>query len=284
MKRQQAVSKASKFLGKKGYIKTKKSAKRIKDQARNNPDLNRASLNQIVADIFQRNADPKDLDLQKIDFSNSYGNIRSQVQSLLDEKGYDKFENRKDRERESQMSYAAEKQSEILKDIAEVRDERRDNFNQFIDKTKNTKKRFGRLTEEAYEKWSRNPSKFDVEGVDTRNEGELRGMEVRLPFEKKERIRDMAVSDAVEKKFSAMEGSVSEKPLAIKGGKDPEQVGVSESSSVDAGLQDSRSSSQVEKNVRGSTSERSSQKGLREQGFASKSSEKTLDKFEGNYT
>jgi len=98
MQRNQAISKASKFLGKKHDIKTGSSVKVIKDRAKNNPDLNRARLNNIIGDIYQRGVDPKDLDLEKIDWSVSYQNIRGQVKDLLDRRGADSFAASKRRE------------------------------------------------------------------------------------------------------------------------------------------------------------------------------------------
>jgi len=291
MQRNQAISKASKFLGRKHHIKTGSSAKVIKDRAKDNPDLNRARLNNIIGDIYQRGVDPKDLDLEKIDWSVSYQNIRGQVKDLLDRRGADSFAASKRREREATQDYAAKKQSEQLMTVAEVRDERRPAFNQYIDKTKNAEKTFGRLTEKAFNEWSRNPNKYDVEGVDTRDEEEFRGMQMGLPFQRKSKdsIRDMRLSNAEQD----LGGDRSPGAAVNPGELVERNLGVSSSEILYTGdemskhtskriredrqeLMDSRSSDEVEQDMKGGTSERSEQKGLREQGFASKSSEKTL--------
>ena len=269
MKRSQAISKASSFLGRKTDIKTGSTAKRIKEKSKDNPDLDRARLNQIVADIYQRGSTPKDLDLQRIDFSVSYNNIRNQVKDLLDKRGSKKFANRRKAERESEMSYAREKQSEQLITVANVRHERRPAHNQYVDETKEADKKFGRLTDSSFEKWARNPNKYDIEGVDGKEE---KGSQMPLPLKRQKRTEDLRMreieldtSESSEVAYNNDAGIYSDLKI---------------SSSEKLGLSDSRSDSQVKKSVKGTTSGRSSQKGLREQGFVSKSSEKTLDSFQ----
>jgi hypothetical protein len=266
MQRQEAISKASKFLGRKHDAKTGGTARKIKDRAKKNPDLNRAGLNQAIADIYQRGVNPKDLDLEKIDFSVSYSNIRSQIQDLLDKRGAEKFGSRKDAERKSQMSYAQKKGSETLKTIASVRHERRPPHNQYTDETKDADRTFGRLTEESFRKWSRNPNKYDIEGVDGKKK---QGSQQPLPFQRNSRIKEMRIADAEQEL-----GEPEERDLGIS---DSEKLDWEIGGAPD--LKDSRSSKQVGKDLKGSTSERSSQQSLREGGFASKSSEKTLDNF-----
>jgi hypothetical protein len=68
--------------------------------------------------------------------------------------------------------------------------------------------------------------------------------------------------------------------MTEKVGKDLEADSGTRASEI---LKDSREIGTVEKNLNGTTSEKSEQKGLRDQGIASKDSEKTLDKWDGNY-
>lgn len=279
MQRQEAVSKASKFLGRQGDIKTKSTAKKIKRKAKDNPDLNRAALTQVIADIYQRGDTPKDLDLERIDWKVSYSNIRGQVQDLLDKRKNSKFDSRKKSDREAKMSYAAEKESEMLKDIAHVRHERRKPHSQYTDNTKEAERKFGRLTDSAYNKWSRNPNKYDIEGVDGKKDV---GSQKPLPLQRNENIFDMRMNDAEQGTSDPVEAPLGAgvNPAKMVSNKD---LGVSSSEGKDIGFSDSRASKNVSKNLKGGTSERSSQQSLREGGYASKSSEKTLDKWDDNY-
>lgn len=275
MKRNVAISKASKFLGRDYDVKSSGGADKIKKKSKENPDLDRARINQIIADFFQRGVNPKDLDLEKIDWSVSYNNIRNQVSDLLDKRGVDSFESTKRREQNAMRDYARKKQSEQLMTVAELRHQRRPEYNQYVDENKEAEKKFGRLTESAYEKWSRNPSKYDIEGVDGKQET---GDQVPLPLRRKSssRIEDMRMSNVEQDLSDGLgQGNVNSAKLMKK------DLGVSSSDRLD--FSDSRSESDVSKSLKGGTSERSSQKGLREQGFVSKKSEKTLDKFDGNY-
>lgn len=279
MQRHEAVSRAAKFLGNKGQINTKSVAKDIKEESKDNPTLNRRKLNHVIADIYQRGARPKDLDLKRIDWSASYNNIRGQVERLLDKRGNEGFEVQKKADRETDMSYAAKKESEMLKDIAQVRHERRDPHAQYTDETKEAERKFGRLTDSAYQKWSRNPNKYDIEGVDGKQD---KGSQKPLPLQRSEKIFDMRMKDAEQDTSDPAEApmgaGVNPKKLM-----DSKKLGISDSNNdVSSNFSDSRASKNVEKNLKGNSSERSSQQSLRD-GFASKSSEKTLDKWEDNY-
>lgn len=308
MRRQDAIKKASKFLGRKNDIKTSSTAKKIKEKAKGNPDLNRASLNQIIADIYQRGADPKDLDLQRIDFSTSYSNIRGQVEDLIKKRQgrSGKFENEKEAERKTGMDKQRKHEQGINQDIAQVRHNRRDPFNQFVDETKQAEKTFPHATDKALKKWKNNPNKYDIQGVDSKKSKEER-TQAQLPFRRKSRIKKMkseikakdgslggfeepgpdprferrsrieALKDKKVMKFEedrnkntlvnkGREAIRSDRNLDLKGSKLAEN-------------KDSRSMADVTKNIRGTTSGRSKQKGLREMGVASKKSEKTLDNF-----
>lgn len=269
MKRSQAISKASSFLGRKNDIKTGSTAKKIKQKSKKNPDLDRARLNQIVADIYQRGSSPKDLDLQRVDFSTSYNNIRNQIKDLLDKRGNEKFANRRKAERESEMAYAKEKESEQLITVARVRHERRPPHSQYVDETKEAETKFGRVTDSSFEKWARNPNKYDIEGVDGKQE---KGSQMPLPLKQESKVKDIRMREV---ELDTSDGS----EVAFKNDADI-YSDLKASSSDKLDFSDSRSDSQVKKSVSGTTSERSTQKGLREQGFASKSSEKTLDSFQ----
>ena len=296
MKRQDAIKKASKFLGRKNEIKTGSTAKKVKDRAKRNPDLNRAGLTQIVADIYQRGDDPRDLDLERIDFSVSYSNIRGQVEDLLKKRqgSSAKFQSEKDAERKTG------------KEIAEQRNKRRPAYNQFIDQTKNAETTFPHATDKAVRKWSRNPNKYDIKGVDTRREKEAR-TQAQLPFRRKSRIQDMkkgiksrygslAISESnvpneeferqsriealKEKKIADFEQERNKNKLVNKGRKSIiSDKNLDLKGSNLAKNKDSRSVAELGKSIRGTTTQRSNQKGLREMGMVSKSSEKTLDKF-----
>ena len=277
MQRSDAISDASKFLGRKHDVKTGGTAKRIKRRASDNDDLNRARLNQIVADIYQRGVDPKDLDLEKIDWSVSYQNIRGQVKNLLDKRGVDSFNAEKRRKRKATMDYAAKKGSEQLKTVANVRHERRDPHSQYVDETKEAERKFGRLTDSAYRKWSKNPNKYDIEGVDGKKQ---KGRQQPLPFRRKQKIHDLRMSN--------VEQDLSEPVEEV--GLNQGSVAFTDSKKLDMDIggesvkiSDSRSSKEVSKSMRGGTKEKSTQQGLREGGYVSKKSEKTLDKWDGNY-
>jgi len=272
MQRNQAISKASKFLGRKYDVKTGGTAKKIKKKSKNNPQLNRARLNQIVADFYQRGVDPKDLDLEKIDWSVSYQNIRSQVQELLDKRGADKFSNRRQSERKASMDYAAKKESDMLMTIADVRHSRRPAHSRYTDETKEADRKFGRLTDESFEKWSKDPNKYDIEGIDGKQE---KGSQQPLPLRRNSMIEDMRMSDAEQSK-----GFMEDPGASVNAGELLDKdLGISGSDKLD--FKDSRSKKQVKQDNRGGTAERSTQKGLREQGFSSKKSEKTLGNWDG---
>lgn len=56
-----------------------------------------------IADIYQRGVNPKDIDLQKIDFSLSQSEVRQQISELLDKRGASKFEEEEQRTIASDM-------------------------------------------------------------------------------------------------------------------------------------------------------------------------------------
>lgn len=75
-----------------------------------------------IADIYQRGQNPKDMDLQKIDFSLSQPEVRKQIDELLTKSGADRFQNKKDAKMKSQIEKAEEiheKNKEILKEAQE---------------------------------------------------------------------------------------------------------------------------------------------------------------------
>lgn len=301
MKRQEALKKAHDYL--KG-----RSGEKIKEKARTNQNLSYMSVAHAVADIYQRGENPKDMDLQKIDWGVSYGNIRGQIEELLQKRGGrdSKFEDQKDRERESGVDRQRKHEQSINKEIAEQRHKRRPDYNQFIDETKNAQKTFSHATEKAVRKWSRNPNKYDLKGVDTRKEKEAR-KQAQLPFRRKSRIQKM--KSELKGRYGNLEGferpeppEAMERQSRIEALKDKKvmefeqdrnkntlvnkgRASIKTERNLDlkgsnlAENKDSRSMAEIGKNIRGNTSERSTQKGLRELGMASKKSEKTLDNF-----
>jgi len=289
MERKTAIKKANNFLGKKNQIKVSKTARKIKEKSKKNSDLNRASLNQIVADIYQRGADPKDLDLQRIDFKTSYENIRGQIADLIKKRRGQKasFANERREKRKNMADQAQQYQREMNTELAEQVHNRRSNFSQFVDETRNNSKTFRNPTERQLKKWRRNPGKYDIAGVDTKKEPEAR-TQATLPFNRDrgnisidrsrtEKAKDIAVKFAEESFNSASK--------RVKQGKLSPNTSSSSNSSVsisDSNLQDSkdsRSMAEVGRNISNSTNQES----LRD-GYSAKSSEKTLNNFEKSVT
>lgn len=190
MKRSEAISQASDFLGTKFDLKTGGTAKKIKEKGKDN-NLNRAQLNQIVADVFQRGADPKDIDLRKIDFTTSYDNIRGQVKELVKQtKGESAMFESEKKDRRDRISAKAKKQmADRNRTLAETIHERRPDLNQYVDETRTAERTFDQPTNEQFDTWKRNPSKYDIKGVDARKEPAAR-QEALLPFEEKQTITD----------------------------------------------------------------------------------------------
>jgi hypothetical protein len=190
MKRSKAISQASNFLGTKFDLKTGGTAKKIKEKGKEN-NLNRIQLNQIVADVFQRGADPKDIDLRKIDFSTSYDNIRGQVEQLIKKNMGESamFESEK-KDRRDRISARAKKQmADRNRTLAETIHEQRPDLNQYVDETRTAERTFDQPTNEQFDRWKRNPSKYDIKGVDARKEPAAR-QQATLPFQEKQRVTD----------------------------------------------------------------------------------------------
>jgi hypothetical protein len=190
MKRSEAISQASDFLGTKFDLKTGGTAKKIKEKGKEN-NLNRAQLNQIVADVFQRGADPKDIDLRKIDFSTSYDNIRGQVKELVKQtKGESAMFESEKQDRRDRISARAKKQmADRNRTLAETIHEQRPDLNQYVDETRTAERTFDQPTNEQFDTWKRNPTKYDIKGVDARKEPAAR-QNATLPFEEKQSITE----------------------------------------------------------------------------------------------
>jgi len=184
MKRSKAISEASDFLGTKYDLKTGGTAKKIKEKGKKN-DLNRIQLNQIVADVFQRGAKPKDIDLRKIDFTTSYDNIRRQVKDLVKKnKGESAVFRSEKKEKKERLSAKAKKQmADRNRTLAETIHERRPDLNQYVDETRTAERTFNQPTDQQFDTWKRNPAKYDIKGVDARKEPAAR-QQVKLPFQK----------------------------------------------------------------------------------------------------
>jgi len=73
-------------------------------------------------------------------------------------------------------TYSSEQDSIDFRRLAERRHSRRAPGKSYADEVKNADKTFGknggRVSEEDYQKWARNPSKYDIEGVDDKREKE----------------------------------------------------------------------------------------------------------------
>lgn len=203
MQRQEAVKKASKFLGRKGDIKTSSTAKQIKKRAKKNPDLNRAALTQIMADVFQRGLSPKDIDLQKIDFGVSYSNIRGQVQELAKQRGGREFKQEKSNKMESMADKAKAQMKEAKHDMlmqkAEAVQRGRDKWALYTDQTKDADETIEKLDEDSYRRWRRNRQTKDIKGLDNRMPPERR-VNVAFPFRKsiRQRKKEMMMKNAEE--------------------------------------------------------------------------------------
>jgi len=163
-------------LGTKYDLKTGGTAKKIKEKGKEN-NLNRIQLNQIVADVFQRGADPKDIDLRKIDFSTSYDNIRGQVEELIKQtKGESAMFESEKQDRRDRISARAKKQmADRNRTLAETIHEQRPDLNQYVDETRTAERTFDQPTNEQFDRWKRNPSKYDIKGVDGRGHEQRHG-------------------------------------------------------------------------------------------------------------
>jgi len=203
MQRQEAIKKASKFLGRKEDIKTGATAKQIKKRAKKNPDLNRAALTQIIADVFQRGLSPKDIDLQKIDFGVSYSNIRSQVQKLAKKRGGKEFKQEKKNRMESMADKAKAQMKEakhnMLMQKAEAVQRGRDKWALYTDQTKDADETIDKLDEDSYRRWRRNRQTKDIKGLDNRMPPERR-VNVAFPFRKstRQRVKEMMMKNEEE--------------------------------------------------------------------------------------
>jgi hypothetical protein len=302
MQRQEAVRKASKFLGREEDIKTGSTAKAIKKRAKKNPDLNRAALTQIIADVFQLGLSPKDIDFQKIDFGVSYSNIRSQVKDLAKKRSGAEFEsdktNRIESGRAKADAMAANARSKMLSNKASFIERGNPVWSRFVDQSKQAEKKFSKpFTKEEYRKWRRNQDKYDMQGIDSKRPRDERVKVENYPFEKsnKDRIKEMMMENSLAEGFERSQNSYADK-LSKKEVVDKKQklrkktgrkLGSSKKfsfkeSNASKMLSDSRSDSELKVSNKGGSSDRSNQQSLRD-GFASKKSEKTLDKWKNNY-
>lgn len=298
MKRQEALEQAH------NYLKRGNTARKLKDRANNNADLTYMGLAHVIADVIQRGVNPKDVDFDKIDWGVSYGNIRGQAQDLADKKGGDEFGNEKRDRIESAMSKAEEIQKsrkhERLKDKAETVQRGRSKWAKYSDQTRNAETVYkAPITEDEYEKWRRDPNKRDIEGVDDRRPPSQRVNMNQFPFEKSiEKKKKEMMMKNVEEEPENTGFNVKSNREAVKRSIDSRNSsGMQKKNSLEltskldklkdlknvvgnkSDLQDSRSDKKLSFDVKGSTTERSTQKGLREMGMVSKSSEKTLDNF-----
>lgn len=99
MERKEALSKAVNYLKSTGGDNWKN-----KDElARRTESMGFMSTAHAIADIYQRGVNPKDLDLQKIDFSLSQSEVRQQIDELLSKRGASQFEGKKERSIESDI-------------------------------------------------------------------------------------------------------------------------------------------------------------------------------------
>jgi hypothetical protein len=290
MEREEALEQAH------DYLKRGNTAEWLKERSRKNEDLTYMGLAHVVADVIQRGVNPGDVDFQKIDWGVSYGNIRGQAQDLADQRGGEEFGTEKrDRIKSSMEKAEAMKSSrrhERLKDKAETVQKGRSKWARYSDQVKTASRTFqAPITKGEYKKWRRNPDGTDIEGVDDRRPPSQRTKISQFPFEKsiEKRKKEMMMKNveeepdrlgmdlksekmAIRDSVKAMTGSNNSSSISWNGQKDSGKTNFS----------DSRSTEEVKSSLKGSTSERSNQKSLRERGFLSEGSEKSLDKFKNN--
>lgn len=120
MEREEAVERAHGYLSKNGANNWKQGQEL---KRRTQEGLGYMETVQLIADIYQRGERPGDrLDLQTIDFSLSYEEIKSGINEALDDLGAQQFENIEEQELESQMDRMeamVEKEREQMENIRE---------------------------------------------------------------------------------------------------------------------------------------------------------------------
>lgn len=180
------------------YLRNTNTGDFLKNQVGKNPDLSYMGVAHAVADVIQKGANPKEVDFQKVDWGVSYSNIRKQTQELAEKRGGQEFQGKKEDRIKSQMDkaeeLAKERKHEQLERKARVVQGRRTEEEQYTDQTKNADEVIRQLDNENYQRWRRNPEKFDVKGVDTRTPEERRP-NIKPPFgDKKSLIQEMKES------------------------------------------------------------------------------------------
>lgn len=290
MTRQEALDKAF------DYLKRGNTAKFLKERSNRNEDLTYMGLAHVVADVIQRGVNPGDVDFQKIDWGVSYQNIRGQAQDLADQRGGEEFGTEKrDRIKSSMEKAEAMKSSrrhERLKDKAETVQKGRSKWARYSDQVKTASRTFqAPITNKEYKKWRRNPDGTDIEGVDDRRPPSQRTKISQFPFEKsiEKRKKEMMMKNVEEEpnrlgmNLRSEKMAIRDSVKAISGSNNSSSISWNgQKDSGKTNFNDSRTSKDVELSLKGSTSERSSQEGLREGGYISKESEETLDKFKNN--
>jgi len=117
---------------------------------RRTPDnLNFMTAVQLIADIYQRGARPRDLDLQKIDFSLTKAEIDKQIDELLSKRGFEQFDEVKSEELDSQidrMEAMIQKEEEKLEQVRENVQEETEMFSEMEER--------GRLFEARSGAWT----------------------------------------------------------------------------------------------------------------------------------
>ena len=189
MRRQDAVKKASKFLRRGQGARFKKKAR--------DAGLSQAQITQIIADYYQRGQNPKDYDLiSRLDLNTSYNNVRTKSLNLIDRKT-DKiktnFEGRRQDSINSGMEKFRSKMDEVnkgaLKARAKTFDAGRKSFNRHLDQSRKNEKTL-EITSRNVRKWAKNPSKYDLKGIDTYREKSER-TPTTFPFQRDQRIKAM---------------------------------------------------------------------------------------------
>jgi len=201
-----------------------------------------------------------------------------------------------------------------VKEEARRINQERSKYSRYVDATKDAKTTYEDPSERQFNKWQENPNKYDIEGVDTRKPAEQRP-QTKLPIQRIQRDTLYTGSEKdLKKSMRKVPGSISrnvngsrEKIAKKKSSqgieerkKEYERISANQNalisnydvpdvieeerkakrsrSRASKILKDSRNISDLGKN----TEEKSYQASLRD-GYASKNSEKTLDKWEDNY-
>lgn len=126
--------------------------------------------------LRQKGVDPQGVDLQaRVDPQRSFQENREALENKLGNLGRRNRTSEQDRAR-------AEQRKQARREARRIHQER-PAFNRFVDETKQAETVFVNPSEKEFEMWARNPDKFDIKGVDTRQSAEERP-EVKLPFMK----------------------------------------------------------------------------------------------------